>query len=288
MNLLKNIQFQQFINLLLLLYLANINGFLQISWLYIVTLALFSLLFEFVLNYSLVGKTYIPYSAVITAFGVVLMVGWLSWYIPFVIIALSLLQKKFKLGGSHIFNPSNFAVVIALLLFYPKALPIVGQLGFQGYFTPIVVLFLAIVILIRVNRLTISLSFIVSYILFEYLILGDSDPHWQVDNFLTKLYSTSFIVYTLFMLTDPMTTPNKRYQQMLFGVAVAFMITLFDYTVGMRTWNLFLALFLSSLLAIPLYRKLQAQEVKVYIVLLLISVAIVVAISFKKPLYFSM
>jgi len=288
MNLYKNIQFQQFINLLLLLYIANINGYLQTSWLFITTLGLYALIFEFTLNWYFENKTYIPYSAIITAFGVILMVGWLKWYIPFIIIALALLQKKLTIDGKHIFNPSNFAVVVALLIFYPKALPILGELGFKGYYTLVLVLILAIIILIRVNRLTISLSFILFYILFEYIVLGHSDPLWHIDDFLTKFFSTSFIVYTLFMLTDPITTPQNSYLQILFGAIVSAIVVTLDYTIGIRTWNLFLGLFLSSILVVPLYRNTQGKELKKYLAILLISIVIVTIISLKKPLYFTM
>jgi len=289
MNLIKNIQFQQLINLFLLLLIAKFNNTLQTDWAFVVLLSLYALIFESAINYYTLNRLYIPYSAIITAFGVILMVGWLKWYIPFIIIALALLQKRFlTIEKRHIFNPSNFALIMAILLFYPKASPIVGELGYQGYFTIYAVLILSIFILIRVNRLTVAIAFIIFYTLLEYLILGSSDPMWHIDDFLTKFYTTSFIVYTLFMLTDPITTPNSFSKQLIFGASTAALAVTLDYFIGQKVWNLFLALFLSSILTIAIYRKLEKQEWAKYLVVLILSIIVTCIICSKKAIYFSM
>ena len=289
MNLLKNIQFQQLINLFLLLLIAKFNNTLQTDWAFVILLSLYALLLEGTINYYTLNRLYIPYSAIITAFGVILMVGWLKWYIPFIIIALALLQKRFLIiEKRHIFNPSNFALIMAILLFYPKASPIVGELGYQGYFTIYAVLILSIFILIRVNRLTVAIAFIIFYTLLEYLILGSSDPMWHIDDFLTKFYTTSFIVYTLFMLTDPITTPNSFTKQLIFGASTAALAVTLDYFIGQKVWNLFLALFLSSILTIPIYRKLEKKEWAKYLVVLILSIIVTCIICSKKAIYFSM
>jgi len=285
MNLLKNIQFQQLINLSLLIFLAYSNNTLQVSPVFVLFLSIYAVFFEFIINFYFDKQVYIPYSAVITALGVVLMVGWIAWYIPFVIIALAILQKKFiKIDRKHIFNPSNFAVIVAIALFYPKAGPIVGELG-KNSFIILIVLILGALILFRVNRILISLSFILFYTLLEYLIIGNSDPMWNFDHFIIKFYSTSFIVYTIFMLTDPITTPNSLYKQIFFSFTVALFAILLDYFVGMHTRNLFISLFFTSAVFIIFYRKVST---KIYIITLLISFLISLYILSLKPIYFSM
>ena len=297
MNFLKNIQFQQVINLFLLLLISQYNNTLQINWLLILTLAIFAVVFELIIvnlstnhqpstiNYQL----YIPYSAIITSFGIILMIGWLKWYIPFILIALALLQKKYLLiGKKHIFNPSNFAVVLALVIFYPKALPIIGQLGHQGYTAIIVTILLAVSILYRVNRLTIPIVFSLAYIALEWLIIGHSNPTWEFSHFLTKFYTTSFIVYLLFMLTDPITTPEGNLKQAIFALLVATILVSLDYIYTPRVWNLFLALFFSSALFVPFYRKLEKADWIKYIIVLAISTILIILISKLTPHYFSM
>ncbi len=298
MNFLKNIQFQQLINLFLLLLIAQYNNTLQISWLLILALAIFAVLSELLIvnltplltnPYPLTPNLYFPYSAIITTFGIILMIGWVQWYIPFILIALALLQKKYLLiGKKHIFNPSNFAVVLALAIFYPKALPIIGQLGHQGYSAIIVTILLAVSILYRVNRLTIPIVFSLSYIVLEWLVIGHSNPTWEISHFLTKFYTTSFIVYLLFMLTDPITTPESSLKQAIFAILVATVLVGLDYIYTPRVWNLFLALFFTSALFVPFYRKLEKVDWVKYITILTISTVLIIRISKLTPHYFSM
>ena len=285
MNLIKNIQFQQLINLFLLIFLAYSNSTLQTSLYMVFTLTIFAIVFEAALNYYFENKRFIPYSAAITALGVVLMVGWIAWYIPFVIIALAILQKKFlKVDNRHIFNPSNFAVIVAMALFYPKAAPIVGELG-KNSFIILIVLILGAIILFRVNRLLISISFIIFYSLLEYLIIGNSDPMWHWEHFVVKFYSTSFIVYTTFMLTDPITTPNSLTKQAFFAFVVALIAVLLDYFVGMHTRNLFISLFFTSAAFLIFYREVS---INLYILVTFITLIISLYVLSLKPIYFSM
>ena len=286
MSIIKNIQFQQFINLLLLLYIAYINHTLQTSTIFIFSLALFAVFFEAFLNYLKEDKIYLSFSAIITAFGIVLMVGWSKAYIPFILVAAALLQKRFiKIENRHIFNPSNFAMIFALTFFYPKALPIVGQVGDEGYILTFVIA-LGILILIRANRILISLSFILFYTLLEYFIIGYSDPHFKFSEFVTKFHSISFIVYILFMLTDPITTPNENTLQIAFGFVVALIIVLLDYFVGVHIRNIFIGLFLSSIIFIPLYRNIE-NKIQ-YLLLFFLSILAVFKILSTKPMFFNM
>jgi len=274
------------INLLLLLLLASLNSTLQTSWLNIFSLALFAILVESFISYRFEKRLYFPFSAIITAFGIVLMIGWSRWYIPYILILVAILQKKFlKLENRHIFNPSNFAVIFALLFFYPKALPLVGQLGDEGYILSLVVA-IGILILVRVDRILITLSFIFSYIFLEYLIIGNSDPHFNLDYFLTKFYSISFVVYLFFMLTDPVTTPSNRWLQIAFGALTALIVVLLDYFSGMHLRNIFLALFLTSIIFVPFYRHKFNKYL--YIFLLFLSIFATFYILSQKPIYFSM
>ena len=284
MKLIKNVQFQQLLNLLLLIYLAFANHTLQTSLVMVLVLSFYAGAFELLLN----RKFYAPYSAAITALGVVLMLGWLVWFIPFIAIAAAIIQKRYlKIDGPHIFNPSNFALIFALALFYPKALPIVGELGRES-FVLYTVLVIGALILVRVNRFAISLSFLLSYTFLSYLLIGQSDPAWTLEHFIDSLYSSSFVVYILFMLTDPVTTPKRVGQQLLFGFFVALLSVGLDYTIGVRLWHMFIALFLVMALTLPLFRGLKDREWLKYSLAVLFSLTLTVIITLHKPLYFSM
>ena len=284
MNLIKNIQAQQLLNLTLLILISYLNNKLQINLANLLPLLIFATATELTIKKEL----FIPYSALITVLGTVLMIGWLAWYIPYILIFLALVQKQYlKIDNKHIFNPSNFAVIAALLIFYPKALPIIGEIGKESYIVYIV-LFIGTLILIRVDRYLISISFLLSYIFLSWLIIGKSDPYWMFSHFLDSLYSTSFIVYILFMLTDPVTTPSKSLHQIIFGLLVAALAVALNYFIGVRLWHMFIALFLTSIVSIPIYRKLSTIDYKKFIYTLLFTLTILVIISLKTPHYFSM
>ncbi len=289
MSFLKNIQFQQFANLILLLIIAQLNGTLLAKWQEIFFLALYAAIFEIAaIKFANPNRKikFFPFSSAVTSFGIVLMLGWLKWYIPYILISLALLQKRLILFKKrHIFNPSNFAVVAALALFYPKALPVVGQIGYQGYAAILTTLLLAVSVLYRANRFIIPIAFILSYILLEYLIIGSTNPNWELTHFLTKFYSTSFIVYIFFMLTDPKTTPSPYLLQAVFGVLTAILITFLDYAEGMRVRNLYLALFITSALFMPLYIGIK-NELKKYTALLIAVSLLTAAVLINKPIYF--
>lgn len=284
MKIIRNIQFQQLLNLLLLIYLAISNHTLQTTPLMVAGLLLYAMSFELLLK----GELYIPVSAAITAIGVVLMLGWLSWYIPFLAIALALAQKRFmQIDGRHIFNPSNFALIVALVLFYPKALPIIGELGRESVVL-YTVLILGTLILIRVNRVAVSLAYLGSYIILSVALFSYTDPNFSSEHFFDSLYSSSFIVYLFFMLTDPVTTPKSVVGQALFGLAVAVVAILLNYFIGVRLWHMFIALFLVCVAAVPFVRELKDEERKKYLFYLLFALTFVVIITLNKPRYFSM
>ena len=284
MSFLKNIQLQQLINLLLLIFLGLNTNTLQANIFTIIILMLFASFLELLCKKEL----YIPYSAAITSLGVVLMVGWTLWYIPFVVITLAILQKHYlKIDYKHIFNPSNFALILAIFIFYPKALPIIGEIGKSSIIVFIVIL-IGSLILLRVNRYLITIAYLISYIALNYIINANSDPYWNSEHFISSLYSTSFIVYIFFMLTDPVTTPSKTKHQIYFGISVAIVNILLNYFIGVRLWHQFLALFLVTILFTPIYRNLTNYDKKKLTIILLLSLTIAIYISTLKPLFFSM
>ena len=289
MKTLQNIQFQQFINLLLLVIVAFIHSKIQTTWSTIIILAIFASAIELGFSYHYRNKVFFPYSAIITSFGIILMIGWTQWYIPYILTALALSQKwLLKIDKGHLFNPSNLAVVLALAIFYPKALPIIGQLGREGYLTIIAIIALAIAILIRVNRIIIPIAFVLSYVTLEYLLIGSTDPHWKIDDFITTFYSTSFIVYIFFMLTDPRVTPDNSYMQILFGLFVALFVAFLDYINGVHLRNLFIAVFFMSPAFVPLYRQMNGKDFQKYLFVLILCVIIVVYVLSQSSRYFSM
>ena len=162
-------------------------------------------------------------SALITAFSLALLLRAPTplWHLAAGFAAMS---AKFliRVNGKHLFNPANFAVVGAILLF-PGAWISPGQWGQVAWVVGLIVVFAALV-LGRAKRLDIALAFILSYagLLFaRALYLGD-----PLEIPLHQLQSGALLIFTGFMITDPRSTANHRAGRIAFAVAVAVLAVL--------------------------------------------------------------
>lgn len=125
----------------------------------------------------------------------------------------------------HIFNPSNLGIVATLLLF-----PWIGVAppyhftenltGMWHWALPGIVLTTGIVVhALFTGRLILVLTWLVAFIIQGQLRRWYFGTSWIVP--LTPMTSAAFMVFTLYMIPDPATTPVKPLQQALFGIAVA-------------------------------------------------------------------
>jgi Na+-translocating ferredoxin:NAD+ oxidoreductase RnfD subunit len=212
-------------------------------------------------------------------------------YIYFIVITLALLQKHYlKINNQHFFNPSNFALIMALIFFYDEAHLVLGQL-WDELWLAIVLLSMAVFILVRVNRWIISFCFVLFYLLFQYLFIVSSDPVLVMEEIYHRFYSISFVLFILFMLTDPRTTPSKNYWQIVFAFCLAMFSVILDYVYGFRVQHLFLSLFLFSLFT-PLLELWHTAEKKSLVVmtfsLFLLATVAIIFIENQTPYYFTM
>jgi hypothetical protein len=125
----------------------------------------------------------------------------------------------------HIFNPSNLGVVATLLLF-----PSIGVAppyhftenltGMWHWALPGLVLATGIVVhALFTGRLTLVLTWLVAFIMQGELRSWYFETSWIVP--LTPMTSAAFMVFTLYMIPDPATTPIKPMHQALFAIAIA-------------------------------------------------------------------
>lgn len=130
-------------------------------------------------------------------------------------------------GGKtqHIFNPSNLAIVATLLLF-----PSIGVAppyhftenltGIWHWVLPLIVLGTGLIVH---GMFTGRLLLVVTWLL-AFIIQGQLRA-WYFGTSpivpLTPMTSAAFMVFTLYMIPDPATTPVKPLQQVLFGIAIA-------------------------------------------------------------------
>jgi Na+-translocating ferredoxin:NAD+ oxidoreductase RnfD subunit len=125
----------------------------------------------------------------------------------------------------HIFNPSNFGVGATLLLF-----PEVGFAppyhftenitGLWDWVVPLLVLLTGITIhALFTGRLPLVAAWIGGFILQGVVRASLFDTPFFVP--LMPMTSAAFIIFTLYMIPDPATTPLKPPRQVLFGFSVA-------------------------------------------------------------------
>ncbi|HWQ00860.1 MAG TPA: hypothetical protein VN449_01960, partial [Gaiellaceae bacterium] len=175
-----------------------------------------------------------PASAMLTGNGVAFVLrvpgtehgDWWSmngWYIFAGTAAVSLLSKYLiKFRGSHIFNPSNFGLVLCFLLLGPEH---AEPLDFWwGPMSPWMALALAIIvggglaILIRLHLIVIAVAFWVTFAaaLAALMAFGHAfTARWHLGPVTGHYFwwvlvtSPEVLVFLFFMITDPKTTPRS-------------------------------------------------------------------------------
>lgn len=147
-------------------------------------------------------------------------------------VALSMASKvllRAPVGNGHsqhIFNPSNFGVAATLLLFpevsfAPPYHFTENITGLWDWGIPLLILTSGIIVHgLFTGRLPLVGSWIAAFILQALVRAKVFGVPWLVP--LMPMTSAAFIIFTLYMIPDPATTPLKPARQALFGTAVAF------------------------------------------------------------------
>lgn len=262
----------------------------HLAWMDILVILLFTLFIEhFFLYVNKHRPFYFSYASLTTAVGVMVLIYANTLWIYFVIITLGLAQKHFLLlKEQHFFNPSNFALIMALFFFYDESHMIAGQFGDEALFSMIVFV-LALSILVRVGRFFVPFFFLFFYLLFQYLLIVHYDPVVTFQEIYHRFFSVTFMLFIYFMLTDPRVTPNRWWEQFVFIFLVVLVATLLDRFYGYRVQHLFLSLFFFSFWVH--YRKFQnlsLLELKFVMTILFLLFVMLFVIQSQEPYYFEM
>jgi enediyne biosynthesis protein E5 len=126
----------------------------------------------------------------------------------------------------HIFNPSNLGIAATLLLF-PSSVGLAPPYHFTENLTgmwhwalPAFVLVTGIIVhALFTGRLLLVLGWLVVFVIQGQLRRWYFDTSWIVP--FTPITSAAFMVFTLYMIPDPATTPIQRWRQIAFGASVA-------------------------------------------------------------------
>jgi Na+-translocating ferredoxin:NAD+ oxidoreductase RnfD subunit len=101
-------------------------------------------------------------------------------------------------------------------------------------------------VVFKVGRFDLALPFLFTFAGLEFyrIVLYQG---WPLDFFVHKMLNGSLMLFTFFMITDPVSTPNHRAGRIIFAVlvaVVAFYLGNYKFIQGATVWALF---FLSPL-----------------------------------------
>ena len=120
-------------------------------------------------------------------------------------------------GGKHVFNPTNGAIVLMLLI-TPAAWLSPGQWGNVAFFAFLIAC-LGGLVAHRALRCDVALAFIVVYAALMFGRAYDLGDPMTIP--MRRLESGGLLLFTFFMISDPRTTPDHPIARVLFGALVA-------------------------------------------------------------------
>jgi hypothetical protein len=163
-----------------------------------------------------------------------------TWQLP-VAAALGVLGKHaIRLGGRHVHNPSNLAILCALWLFHDDAHLARGELthitALQGW-----IVFCGVALSWRVRQLDLALTAFASTACL-YFLLVTKNP----ERIAYVLSNPPFLLYAFFIQGDPRVLPPDRGGRLLFSFLAAFAQVALLLAWGPKDVNLPLGLALAS------------------------------------------
>jgi len=159
-----------------------------------------------------------PRSALISGLSLCLLLRTNTLLLAFLTAVVTIASKFIlKRGGKHIFNPTNFGIVVMIAL-TGQVWVSPAQWGSKLYFAFLIACAGGIVIY-RAARSDVTYAFLLAY---ASLLFGRAfwlgDP-WAIP--VKQLQSGALLLFAFYMISDPKTTPDSRVGRILFAVLVA-------------------------------------------------------------------
>jgi Na+-transporting NADH:ubiquinone oxidoreductase subunit NqrB len=194
-------------------------------------------------------------SAIVTCCGLSLLLrSDTMWAHP--LVAALAMSSKFvlRVRGKHLYNPANLGVIAAITLI-PGTWVSPGQWG-NDLALAVWLLMLGTIVTTRARRLDISWVFLGAFlglVALRIMLLGQSWAIWW-----HQLGNGALLLFTFFMISDPMTIPNRRGPRIAYALIVAAAAVAWQYVL-FRPNSLIWALFLATPL-VPLLDRLFPGE----------------------------
>ncbi|HTP99017.1 MAG TPA: RnfABCDGE type electron transport complex subunit D [Casimicrobiaceae bacterium] len=194
-------------------------------------------------------------SAVITCFGLSILLRADSLWVHPLAAALAISAKfVIRVRGKHLYNPANLGVILAISLL-PGAWISAGQWG-QTLALAVWFVVLGGVVVNRAQRADIAWVFLAAYLGLIALRVSALGQPWTI--FLHQLSNGGLLLFAFFMISDPMTIPNRRDARVAYAVVVALVAFLWHFAL-FKPNGLVWALFFCTPL-VPIMDRLWPAE----------------------------
>ncbi len=179
-------------------------------------------------------------SAIVTCCGVSLLLrSDTLWAHP--LVAMLAMSSKFtlRIRGKHLYNPANLGVIAAITLI-PGTWVSPGQWG-NELALAVWLLMLGTIVTTRSHRVDVSWVFLGAFLGLAALrvaLLGQSWAMWW-----HQLGNGALLLFAFFMISDPMTIPNRRGPRIAYALIVALAALAWQYLLfrpNALIWALFL------------------------------------------------
>ena len=197
----------------------------------------------------------VPLSAYITALSIGLLVESYDWRVYVVVPAWGILSKYLLRDRMrHFFNPSNFGIVMVLLLGHGIASVAPGSQWGADYRVAFAILCLGMMMMVRLQKLELALGWIGGFVFMSLLrmALGQGGLVFA----LGPMTGAEFALFSFSMLPDPKTCPPTRRGCLVWGLSIAFVDGVLRY-LEIR-YSMFYALFAHCAI-LPVVRALAAR-----------------------------
>ncbi|AUN99440.1 hypothetical protein C0V70_15255 [Bacteriovorax stolpii] len=218
-----------------ILFIYNVLGMTILgfnrSWMQVLLTICVGILLHIFYDVLFNKKFYFPLSALTTSLGLCILVNYgHSMLYPLVPIFFAISSKFFfNFRGRHTFNPAMMGVALSLLMAseFISSSPAYQWNG-VGAMAIVIVMSALLFFMPKINRGWLVGSFLFVFTL-QIILRSILIRHYLPFNtlFFGTITSPSFFLFTFFMITDPMTSPSDRNQQIIVGSSLAILDLLF-------------------------------------------------------------
>lgn len=183
-------------------------------------------------------------SAIISGLSLCLLMRCPSLSLSLLLASLAILSKfLFRWNDKHIFNPTNFALALGVLVTDQVSID-PGQWG-NGALLAFFIACMGIFVSNKACRIDVSLAFFLTYALSLFVYTTWIGEALTVP--IQKLQTGSLLIFTFFMISDPRTTPNSRLGRIVFGSVIALAGIYLQLAQGIKAGLIISLVFLSVL-----------------------------------------